>query len=46
MTKEEDLRSDDCDEPDDEPECDRCRGDGRDPWTDYLLPCPFCLGGA
>lgn len=29
---------------DDEPECERCRGDGRDPWTDYLLPCPLCQG--
>ena len=24
--------------------CDRCHGDGRDPWTDYLLPCPACQG--
>jgi hypothetical protein len=30
---------------DDEPECERCHGDGRDPWNDYLLPCPVC-GGA
>ena len=22
--------------------CPRCDGDGRDPWTDYLLPCPYC----
>lgn len=28
----------------DEPECERCRGDGRDPWNDYLLPCPVCQG--
>lgn len=28
----------------DEPECERCRGDGRDPWCDYLLPCPVCQG--
>lgn len=27
-----------------EPECPRCRGDGRDPWCDYLLPCPECQG--
>lgn len=24
--------------------CQRCHGDGRDPWCDYLLPCPECLG--
>ncbi|NYT38916.1 hypothetical protein [Allopusillimonas soli] len=29
---------------DDEPVCPRCHGDGRDPWCDYLLPCPECLG--
>ena len=29
---------------DDEPECPRCHGDGRDPWNDYLLPCPECQG--
>ncbi|MFA5386828.1 MAG: hypothetical protein WC322_00315 [Candidatus Paceibacterota bacterium] len=23
-------------------ECPRCHGDGRDPWSDYLLPCPEC----
>jgi hypothetical protein len=28
----------------DEPECPRCHGDGRDPWSDYLLPCPVCQG--
>lgn len=28
----------------DEPECTRCRGDGMDPWCDYLLPCPECQG--
>jgi len=28
----------------DEPECERCQGDGRDPWCDYLLPCPLCQG--
>ena len=33
---------DDRDEPFDEPECDRCHGDGMDPWNDYLLPCPAC----
>lgn len=25
-------------------ECYRCSGDGRDPWNDYLLPCPVCHG--
>ena len=29
---------------DGEPECERCRGDGMDPWCDYLLPCPACQG--
>jgi hypothetical protein len=24
--------------------CKRCRGDGMDPWNDYLMPCPDCLG--
>jgi hypothetical protein len=27
---------------DDEPKCERCHGDGMDPWTDYALPCPEC----
>ncbi len=27
-----------------EAECSRCRGDGRDPYCDYLLPCPQCQG--
>ncbi len=27
-----------------EPECERCHGDGMDPWFDYLLPCPYCQG--
>jgi len=27
-----------------EAECRNCRGDGRDPYTDYLLPCPVCQG--
>lgn len=26
------------------PECERCHGDGADPWCDYLLPCPLCQG--
>ena len=29
---------------DDEPECERCHGDGMDPWVDYLMPCPLCQG--
>jgi len=32
------------DEYDEEPECPRCEGDGRDPLSDYLLPCPLCQG--
>jgi hypothetical protein len=32
------------DDYDDDFTCDRCHGDGRDPWTDYLLPCPACRG--
>lgn len=27
---------------DDDALCERCKGDGRDPMTDYLLPCPAC----
>ena len=35
----------DCtDYEDDEAVCERCHGDGADPWTDYLLPCPACQG--
>lgn len=29
---------------DDGEQCERCGGDGRDPYTDYLLPCPDCMG--
>lgn len=29
---------------DDAQECPRCHGDGMDPWSDYLLPCPLCNG--
>ena len=25
-------------------QCERCHGDGADPWCDYLLPCPGCQG--
>ena len=35
---------DDRDEPGEDWVCDRCHGDGADPWTDYLLPCPACQG--
>lgn len=28
----------------DEPICARCLGDGMDPWSDYLFPCPDCQG--
>lgn len=28
----------------DDEDCPHCRGDGRDPWNDYLLPCPLCQG--
>jgi hypothetical protein len=24
--------------------CDRCGGDGMDPWNDYLFECPECNG--
>ena len=34
----------DRDEPFDEPTCERCHGDGMDPWCDYLMPCPLCQG--
>lgn len=36
----------DSDYDDDEPECPRCHGEGMDPWNDYLLTCPLCLGDA
>lgn len=29
---------------DDLMECERCHGDGMDPWADYMLPCPVCQG--
>lgn len=35
---------DDRDEPFDEPTCERCHGDGMDPWCDYMMPCPLCQG--
>lgn len=34
----------DFDDSNEEPACPRCHGDGMDPWNDYLLPCPLCLG--
>ena len=27
-----------------EHECQQCHGDGMDPWSDYMLPCPLCEG--
>lgn len=24
--------------------CPRCYGEGMDPWSDYLFPCPECRG--
>ena len=38
------LRDDEHDDYEPEPECNHCHGDGRDPYTDYLLPCPVCQG--
>jgi hypothetical protein len=36
---------DDCTDYDQyDAECDRCHGDGRDPWNDYMLPCHLCGG--
>lgn len=29
---------------DDDTDCERCHGDGMDPWSDYLFPCPLCQG--
>lgn len=29
---------------DDKPVCERGHGDGMDPMTDYLMPCPACQG--
>ena len=34
----------DCAEEYDDWVCDRCHGDGMDPWVDYLLPCSACQG--
>ena len=28
----------------DDPVCDYCDGDGCDPFSDYVLPCPYCGG--
>lgn len=40
---------DDCTDYDDDPyhperDCDYCAGTGGDPWNDYILECPMCLG--
>lgn len=41
----QDERDDDDDRDEwPDPVCERCRGDGMDPWIDYLLPCPDCQG--
>lgn len=40
-------RNYDIDDPDEDYKdeaCPRCRGDGMDPWNDYLLPCALCQG--
>lgn len=44
VTGDDAERLGDDQEFDDEPECPRCGGDGRDPWCDYLMPCPECQG--
>lgn len=31
-------------EPERDDECERCHGDGMDPWNDCMLPCPACGG--
>lgn len=39
------LTDDECGDDDDysdDTHCERCNGDGMDPWNDYLLPCPLC----
>lgn len=35
---------DDYDDDDYEEPCPNCKGDGRDPMNDYLLPCHLCQG--
>jgi len=44
--KERGMQEDefDDDEGPEDHECHWCRGDGMDPYTDYLLPCPYCQG--
>lgn len=42
--RDEWMQGADLDDGPEEEECPRCHGDGRDPWNDYLLPCPMCLG--
>jgi hypothetical protein len=41
---DDDKYIDDYDEYEEDWVCERCHGDGRDPWTDYLMPCPACQG--
>ena len=40
----EPLEFDDCEDYEQGQACEHCGGDGRDPWSDYLLECPACLG--
>lgn len=40
----EDLMGDPDEYDYDEPVCERCHGDGMDPWNDYLFECPNCQG--
>jgi DnaJ-class molecular chaperone len=42
--EEDDPRDDDQRAQEDEEICQHCKGDGRDPYTDYLMPCPVCQG--
>lgn len=35
---------DDYENFDEDRTCEYCGGDGGDPWNDYILECPSCLG--
>lgn len=35
---------DDEDDFDEDRTCEYCSGDGGDPWNDYIMECPACLG--
>jgi Zn finger protein HypA/HybF involved in hydrogenase expression len=39
---EPEFHEDEIEDDESEPVCHHCRGDGMDPYTDYLLPCPVC----